>query len=110
MRRSAKRSSSIVRIPTRQAAFSSSTTPSSTRPARAIISSSWSVLRFIMFTPSPAVDGPQDPRPHLVDPTGPVNVAHDVLLPVVGQHRQGLLQVHADAPARRLRPVVVPHD
>src|ERR1041385_3508597 len=112
MRRSARRSSSIVRTPSRHAAFSSSPTPSSTRPARAIISISWSVLRLIMLryhTSPPAVDGPQDPRPDLVDVAGAVHVAHDVLPPVVREHRQRLLQVDADPLARRLRTVVLPH-
>src|SRR5215472_576740 len=111
MRRSARRSSSIVRTPTRQAALSSSTTDASTRPARAIISISWSVLRLIMSFPSPATrDGPQDPLPDLVDAARAVHVGDHVLLAIVREHRERLLQVHADAPARGLRPVVLAHD
>src|SRR5215472_7958156 len=102
MRRSARRSSSIVLTPTRQAPLSSSTTPSSTRPARATISISWSVLRLIMSAPSLAVDGPQDPRPDLVDRARAVDVGDHVLLTVVRQHWQRLLQVHADPPPRGL--------
>src|SRR5215472_17864252 len=110
MRRSARRSSSIVRTPWRHAPLSSSTTAASTRPARAIISISWSVLRLIMSFPSPAVcDGPQDPLPDLVDGAGAVHVGDHVLLPVVRQDRQRLLQVHADPPARRLGAVVLAH-
>src|SRR5215472_11331825 len=111
MRRSARRSSSIVRTPTRQAPLSSSTTDASTRPARAIISISWSVLRLIMSFPSPATrDGPQDPLPDLVDAARAVDVGDHALLAVVRKHRERLLQVHTDAPARGLRPVVLSHD
>src|SRR5690348_14328138 len=99
----------MVRTPSPHALRSPSTTSASTRPARAIISISWSVLRLIMPTATPAGDGPEEPGPDLFDAARAVHVADDMLLPVVRQDRQGLLEVHGDSPPRRLGTVVLAH-